>query len=792
LLLLLLHGHHQGQHRSPLISPSSLGEKEMIEAGLILVNLLAARLLGKPSPPLRVRESYIVFVALYGLAWTLLGGLIMWGVELAAGTPKAYVDCIFTMGSAASGTGLIVLDTSQLQTGSHVLLIVTLFLCSNSLGLAVLPALFKFWRYRSSVRALGSNDAALAALVASKALELGLEEEEMQRRLEESTPGDASLFSLHKTQRAQKQHRAAVEAYAASVEPLGLVWMLALVLAYYLLWFLVSLLCISLHLTYSPAARRVLAEAFPPVSPLWFAFFHSVSLFTNTGFTLLSDSLMQFSRDTFFLVTCGVVATMGFSLHPLGLRLFTMGVARGAQAVLPSTSPHLAALRSILDAPRRYYTHLFSPSGTLACVLTTLVGTFSLMCFFWGSNFELTYFRQWEPVQRAMNGWFGAVMVYNAGFNTFDVSMLSQGTLLFTLATMWYTGRPFALGQSMTANDVGASELHEDEQAEGEVVHYLMHASLNWLRNDMAVMFICANIIALVEHRELLTLPYTGPSETRGAYIGIFPIVFDLVSAYGNVGVSLGYPGTATSTCGVFHPFSKLVVLFMCLHGYCMGIFPPTGFSYELPPGVETRAAVGAGDLLADAAVVTTSAEAKARAEDLVARFRKMDALHRMAFVADSFHALKVALGERATETVVLDPLDASSPAALRSMARDFCTLPETFQVITASKCALLLSRDHLMAQGGGRGFEGGGAAESTSTRSLGKALGAAYNDIMRHVSLDMVSASGSSSTSQPSTFASVKATMAATRTLARRKLPDFTSRGGGGKREAGTGPGKG
>jgi hypothetical protein len=745
--------------------------------------------MGGPWPSLRVRESYIVFVALYGLLWTLLGGLVMWGVELAAGTPKSYVDCIFTIGSAASSTGLIVLDTSQLQTGSHVVLVVTCFFCANTLGVAALPALFKLWRYRSSLRALESSDAALAALVASKAAVLGIGEEDMQRRLEESAPGDADLYSLHKTQRAQKQHRAAVEAYAASVEPLGLAWMLALVLAYYLLWLLVGFACYSLHLTYSPAARRVLAEASPPLSPSWFALFHSVFLFTNTGFSLLPDNIMQFSRDTFFLVTCGVVATMGFALHPLGLRLFTMGVARGAQALLPGTSPHLAALRSTLDAPRRYYTHLFSPSGTLACVLTTLAGTFSLMCFFWGANFELAYFRQWEPAQRALNGWLQAVMVYNAGFNAIDISRLSQATLFFTLATMWYTGRPFALGQSVTAHDVGASELHEDEQAEGgEVVQYLVHASLNWLRNDMVVMFICANVIALVEHRELLALPYTGPTEERGAYIGLFPIVFDLVSAYGNVGLSLGYPDTVVSTCGVFHPFSKLVVLFMCLQGYCMGIFPPAGFSCELPPGVEARAAVDAGGLLAHAAVVTTSAEAKASAEDLVARFKKMDALHRMAFVADSFRALKACLGERATDAVVLDPQDASSPAALRGMARDFGALPETFQVLTASKCALLLSRDHLLAQGGGIKGLGGGAAESTSTRSLGRALGEAYSDIMRHVSLDVANASGRSS--HPGTLASVKATMAAANALARRKLPDFTSRGGGGALEAGAGRG--
>lgn len=81
----------------------------------------------------------------------------------------------------------------------------------------------------------------------------------------------------------------------------------------------------------------------------------------------------------------------------------------------------------------------------------------------------------------------------------------------------------------------------------------------------------------------------TGPDKSRGtgSYVGVFPVVFDLSSAYGNVGLSLGYPGASVSTSGVLSGFSKLVMAFMCLHGYCMGIFPATVAAMELPPGIE-------------------------------------------------------------------------------------------------------------------------------------------------------------------------------------------------------------
>lgn len=52
----------------------------------------------------------------------------------------------------------------------------------------------------------------------------------------------------------------------------------------------------------------------------------------------------------------------------------------------------------------------------------------------------------------------------------------------------------------------------------------------------------------------------------------LFPVLFEIVSAYGTVGLSLGYPGTETSLCAQFNWVSKLVIVAMQLRGRHRGL----------------------------------------------------------------------------------------------------------------------------------------------------------------------------------------------------------------------------
>lgn len=51
-----------------------------------------------------------------------------------------------------------------------------------------------------------------------------------------------------------------------------------------------------------------------------------------------------------------------------------------------------------------------------------------------------------------------------------------------------------------------------------------------------------------------------------------FNIIFEVVSAYSCVGVSVGYPGKTYSFCGEWHTFSKLVLAGIALRGKHRGL----------------------------------------------------------------------------------------------------------------------------------------------------------------------------------------------------------------------------
>ena len=48
--------------------------------------------------------------------------------------------------------------------------------------------------------------------------------------------------------------------------------------------------------------------------------------------------------------------------------------------------------------------------------------------------------------------------------------------------------------------------------------------------------------------------------------------VFELVSAYGNIGLSIGLPNANYSTCGAFHPLSKVILCLVMIRGQQQGL----------------------------------------------------------------------------------------------------------------------------------------------------------------------------------------------------------------------------
>jgi hypothetical protein len=81
---------------------------------------------------------------------------------------------------------------------------------------------------------------------------------------------------------------------------------------------------------------------------------------------------------------------------------------------------------------------------------------------------------------------------------------------------------------------------------------------------DLWYLFLGLFVIAIVEGGRL--------QNTNEYSFTLFSVLFEIVSAYGTVGMSLGYPGINASFSAEFKPLSKLVVVAMQIRGRHRGL----------------------------------------------------------------------------------------------------------------------------------------------------------------------------------------------------------------------------
>lgn len=93
---------------------------------------------------------------------------------------------------------------------------------------------------------------------------------------------------------------------------------------------------------------------------------------------------------------------------------------------------------------------------------------------------------------------------------------------------------------------------------------YLGHHLRRQLSFDLWFVFLGFFLIAIVEGSRL--------ENTNDFAFTLFSVLFEIVSAYGTVGLSLGYPGVNTSFSGQFKTLSKLIIIAMQIRGRHRGL----------------------------------------------------------------------------------------------------------------------------------------------------------------------------------------------------------------------------
>ncbi|MFA6815636.1 MAG: potassium transporter TrkG [Lentisphaeria bacterium] len=255
-----------------------------------------------------------------------------------------------------------------------------------------------------------------------------------------------------------------------------------------------------------------------------YGFFHSISAFCNAGFALYSDNLMSFAREPFVLIVISFLIIFG----GMGFGVF--------QGVLKRL-----CIRKKLKLGFQEKIVLWMTAGL--CVGGTM------LIFILEYHHSLAHFGIGNGI---CNAWFQAVASRTAGFNSIDLCQMTHAGLLVMMVLMFIGAAPGSTGGGVKVTTMAV----------------LLMLVRSWINGDQEVMCDGRQIPQRTVRQATAVFLLSGIVAILGTFLlsismpstGMLPIVYEVLSALGTVGFSVGVTNEITS-------FGKIVIMLIMFLG---------------------------------------------------------------------------------------------------------------------------------------------------------------------------------------------------------------------------------
>ena len=263
---------------------------------------------------------------------------------------------------------------------------------------------------------------------------------------------------------------------------------------------------------------------------VYHAVFHAVSAFCNAGFALYADSLIGFQNDPFVIFVFSSLIMIGGLGFLVGLDLkeyleqtffarFWSGRVRarvGAIRPRPRLSVHT---KFVLVT-----TVTLLVVGTISYYLLERRGLFAAM----------------STGEAWMNAYFCAVTPRTAGFNTIDYSGMSGAALLCTMVLMFIGASPGSTGGGIKTSSFSLLVAYSISRWRGHTRLHAFNRTIPQESIDRAGAVVIAAIALLILASSALMVTETYGSTSKESQSVFLTILFETISAFGTVGLSLG------------------------------------------------------------------------------------------------------------------------------------------------------------------------------------------------------------------------------------------------------------
>ncbi|NJN47949.1 MAG: hypothetical protein HC808_17370 [Candidatus Competibacteraceae bacterium] len=323
-----------------------------------------------------------------------------------------------------------------------------------------------------------------------------------------------------------------IVSYSAVLEGMGI-----LVMGGYLDWFAVN----------------------PPIgdlNPWWWALFHSLSAFNNAGFSLMANNLESFAYDPVINLTITLLIILGGLGYPVLIAFFVYGRRFLSRRTKDNgVGDHgIAGVASIVQVKIAVY-------GTLVLLIVGAALTFWV-------EFDNAFQEHPHLLIRILPAWFQSVSTRTAGFNTVDVGSMHVPTLFLFMVLMFIGGNPAgtAGGIKIPTIVVLFAYVVDWFKKPGEPVRIfgqpvsrfaVSHAIRLFFFGTVFVALVTATINYLERHFVI-----TGDST-----FSFTKVMFEVVSAFGTVGLSMGFSQGSSSFSALFSDTSKYLIMVTMFFG---------------------------------------------------------------------------------------------------------------------------------------------------------------------------------------------------------------------------------
>jgi len=253
------------------------------------------------------------------------------------------------------------------------------------------------------------------------------------------------------------------------------------------------------------------SQDFPMGRAIYQAIYHAVSAFNNAGFSLFSDNLMSYQGDPIVNFTI-----MGLIVHG--------GIGFIVQY-------------EILSWLKRKQKRL-SVHTKIAVITTAILITSGTLLFY---VFERNHIIKDVPVlNKFLASLFQSVTPRTAGFNTVDIGLLTNASLLLMIVLMFIGASPGSTGGGVKTTSAALLGLLMWNRLKGntEVNVFNRTVPREIVGRCVSIIFASAFSVAIIWSVLLIAEEWNlPPLETRQHFV---EYLFDTVSAFGTVGLSMG------------------------------------------------------------------------------------------------------------------------------------------------------------------------------------------------------------------------------------------------------------